>query len=109
MAYDEALAARVRRALGGRRDVEEKKMFGGLAFMLAGHMCCGLQKSDLILRLGKEGAAAALRDPATRYFDFTGKPMKTMVVVAAEAIADDSGLKSWLDRAVAFAGTLPPK
>jgi len=109
MAYDEALAERIRRHLSGRIDVEEKKMFGGLAFMLRGNMCCGIQKADLVLRLGKDRAADAVAEPVARYFDFTGKPMKTLVVVATEAIAEDEGLAAWLDRSVAFAESLPAK
>ena len=63
MSYDEALAARVRQILASRTDVEEKKMFGGLTFMLGGHMCCGVAGGELVLRLGKAGALEALEDP----------------------------------------------
>ena len=107
MAYSEKLAARVRRTLSGRSDVEEKKMFGGLAFMVAGNMCCGIMKEDLVLRLGPERGAKALEKPHTRPFDFTGKPMRGMV--AAEGIKSAGALRRWLGRAVDFAGSLPPK
>ena len=76
MAYDEKLAARVRGALAGRGGVEEKKMFGGLTFMLRGKMCCGVLKGDLVLRVGPDRAAGALKSPHARPFDFTGRPMK---------------------------------
>jgi len=109
MAYDEALADRIRDALAGRDDVTERKMFGGLAFMVGGNMCCGVIGSEAMLRLGEDGADAALDDPHARRMDFTGRPMKGMVYVAAPGVADDAGVRPWVDRAVAFAGSLPPK
>lgn len=109
MAYDETAAARIRAALGGRRHVTERKMFGGLAFLVRGNMCCGLLGSDLLLRLGPEGAAAALREPYVRAMDFTGKPLKSMVFVSAAGCESDGELRDWLGRAVAFAGKLPAK
>lgn len=84
-------------------------MFGGLAFLMRGHMCCGVVGDTLVVRLGNDGAAAALREPHTRPMDFTGKPMKSMVYVGPAALAEDSGLTHWLDRAIAFVATLPPK
>ena len=109
MAYDESLAARVRRALAPRPDVDERKMFGGLAFMLRGNMCCGVAGDTLMLRLGNEGAAAALEEPHTRPMDFTGKPMRSMVYVGSDGIAADDDLYRWINRAADFAATLPPK
>ncbi|MBI3127033.1 MAG: TfoX/Sxy family protein [Candidatus Tectomicrobia bacterium] len=108
MAYDEKLAARVRRALAGRRGIEEKKMFGGLTFMLRGHMCCGVLKDDLILRVGPGRAARALRSPHARPFDFTGRPMTGIVAVAPSGCRA-AALRRWLALAEDFASSLPPK
>src|SRR5438552_19054443 len=84
MAYDEQLAARVRACLEDRPDVVEKKMFGGLCFMVRGSMACGVLKDDLIVKVGKQGHEAALARPHTRVMDFTGRPMIGMVYVAPE-------------------------
>lgn len=108
MAYDEALADRVRDVLAGRA-VREQKMFGGLAFMVDGHMCCGLLGSDLMLRLGEPAADAALDEPHTRPMDFTGRPMRNLVVVEPAGAASDAALRAWIDRALAFVATLPPR
>ena len=109
MAYDETLAARIRRALTPRPDIDERKMFGGLAFMLRGNMCCGVVSDTLMLRLGNEGAAAALEEPHTRPMDFTGRPMKSMVYVDPGGTASDEDLYRWVNRGADFAATLPPK
>jgi TfoX/Sxy family transcriptional regulator of competence genes len=109
MAYDEALADRIRDALDARDDVTERKMFGGLAFMVGGNMCCGVIGSEAMLRLGEDGADAALDEPHTRPMDFTGRPMKGMVYVAAPGVQDGAAVGRWVERAVAFAGSLPPK
>lgn len=103
MPFDPGLADRIRATLGRLCPFEEKKMFGGIAFMVSGHMCCGVVKSDLMLRLGQAGAQAALREPHTRSMDFTGKPIKSMIYVNAEGIDSDEALDSWLRRAVQFA------
>ena len=108
MPYDEALAARVRAALD-REDVEEKRMFGGLTFMVNGLMCCGVAGSELMLRLGEAGASLALKEPHVRAMDFTGTPMKGYVFVGAGGLADDAVLQRWVRQAVAFVETLPPK
>src|ERR687898_3266955 len=109
MAYDENLADRLRAALATTPDVSERKMFGGLAFLVAGHMACGIVGNDLMLRLGEDGADAALDEPHTRPMDFTGKPMKSMVYVAPAGFAREQELRAWVDRAVAYARSLPPK
>jgi len=109
LAFDESLAARIRRALARRSGIDERRMFGGLAFLLRGHMCCGVVDDTLVLRLGNDGAAAALEEPHTRPMDFTGKPMKSMVYVGPDGIADDDDLHRWVNRAADFAATLPPK
>ncbi len=109
MAYDEKLAVRVRTAVGRRDDVTERKMFGGLAFMLHGNMACGIMKEDLMLRLGPEAAAKSLKQKHARPMDFTGRPMTGMLYVAKDGIRTAKQLRAWLDKAEAFADTLPPK
>jgi TfoX/Sxy family transcriptional regulator of competence genes len=109
MAYDERLADRIRGALAGWKAVSEKRMFGGIAFLLQGKMCCGVIKDLLVLRLGPQGAKIALRRPHAREMDFTGRPMKGMVYVEPEGIPTDIELQGWLEQAVQFAQTLPEK
>jgi len=109
MPYDQALARRVRRALADHPAVDEKKMFGGLAFMLAGHMCCGVVNDDLMVRVGPAQYEQALAQPYARPMDFTGRPMKGMVYVGSEALRSDADLAGWLRRGVEFAATLPAK
>jgi TfoX N-terminal domain len=108
MAYDERLADRVRGVLAPETGLTERKMFGGLAFMLDGHMCCGIVGEDLMLRLGVDGADAALERPHVRPMDFTGKPMAGMVYVSPAGVRG-TALSRWLERASAFVRTLPPK
>jgi TfoX/Sxy family transcriptional regulator of competence genes len=109
MAFDAELGDRVRQALGPRAAFTERAMFGGLAFMVGGHMTCGVIGDDLVLRLGPDGAEDALDQPGVRPMDFTGRPMKGYVYVATDAIGGDPALGGWLDRALAFVATLPPK
>ena len=109
MAYDEGLADRVREALSAHSDLSEREMFGGIAFMLAGNMACGVIGDDLMIRLGKEDAAKALEEPHTRPMDFTGKPMKTTVYVDPGGTASDSDLGGWVEAGAEFAESLPPK
>jgi hypothetical protein len=108
MAYDEALAQRIRDVTAGEPSLSERKMFGGLAFMLDGHMCFGVVGDELMLRLGADATQQALRHPHVRPMDFTGKPMKGMVYVEQEGLPGDA-LAHWLDKAAAFVRTLPPK
>ena len=109
MAYDEKLAERLRVVLKRRRGIEEKKMFGGLAFMLNGNMCCGVNKKNLVLRLGKHGAAEALNEPHTREMDFTGRSLKTMIYVSPTGYRRDTDLRRWVGRAADYAKSLPKK
>ena len=108
MAFDEQLAARVRRHLADRSDVTERRMFGGLTFMVRGHMCCGVQGDELILRLGPDGADEALASPHTRPMDFTGRRLAGFVTVSHNGLSGRA-LTRWLERAVAWAESLPPK
>ena len=108
MAYDERPAERVREVLLGEPGFGERKMFGGLAFMLDGHMCCGIVGGELMLRLGAEGADRALERAHVRPKDFTGRPMTGMVFVAPEGLRGGA-LRRWVGEAAAFVRTLPPK
>ena len=103
MAYDEHLAARIREAIGAREGVTAKEMFGGIAFMLHGNMCCGVVKDDLLLRLGPELGEEALREPHTRPMDFTGRPMRGLVYVDRAGTASAPDLERWVERAVTVA------
>ena len=109
MAYDVHLADRIRSILQSAGEFSEKKMFGGLAFMVNCRMCCGVLKTDLVLRLAPEEADAALREPHTRPMDFTGKPMKLMIYVSAIGTDSDQALATWVRSAVKFARIVPEK
>lgn len=105
MAYDEALADRVRAALGDRRDVVEKKMFGGLAFMVSGAMACGVLGEDLMARVGEVRLDRALARPHARVMDFTGRPSRNMVYVGPGGTKTVAAVKKWVDEAADFAET----
>ncbi|MCA9868023.1 MAG: TfoX/Sxy family protein [Anaerolineae bacterium] len=108
MAYNEDLAFRVREALALHSGVTERKMFGGLAFMVNGHMCCGVMGDELMIRVGPAQHEAALRLPHARTMDFTGKPMRGMIYVDADGTAGNE-LAEWVGRGLAFVDSLPPK
>jgi TfoX/Sxy family transcriptional regulator of competence genes len=107
MAVDEDLAARMRAALAGTGTVREVRMFGGLCFMLNGNMVAGTSKRGLLVRVGKDRQAAALAHGA-KPMEMTGRPMEGYVFIDPPP-QDDQGLRDWLDLAVAFVNTLPPK
>jgi hypothetical protein len=109
MAYDGVLADRVRLILKGCGGFSECRMFGGVAFMISGHMCCGVTKTDLVLRLPPDEVITALSRPHTRPMDFTGKPMKSMIFVDAHGSDSDQTLHEWVKSALTFVRTLPPK
>lgn len=109
MAFDAALADRVRRLLGNPDRIAERKMFGGLCFLLDGNMVVGVEKDRLMVRIGKAAYDAALAEPHARPMDFTGRPMAGYVFVAAAGLANDHILAGWIDRACAFVATLPAK
>jgi hypothetical protein len=109
MAYDEGLAQRIREVLGDDPGVLEKKMFGGLAFMIGGHMTVGITGEDLMARVGPEDYPDALARPGAREMDFTGRALKGFVYVGPEGIEDDEALAGWIARARTFTGSLPPK
>lgn len=109
MAYDEGVAHRVRESLEDRPDLSERKMFGGLCFMLGGNMCCGIVGDELMLRVGPDRYEDTLSRPHAREMDFTGRALKGMVYVAPAGFGSDEALEEWLRPAVDFAGGLPPK
>jgi len=108
MAYDEQLAERVREELQADPGFSERKMLGGLCFMLHGNMCAGVVGERLMLRLGEDAATAALQQPSVSPMDFTGRPMRAMVYVEGEGLTDGA-LARWVDQAATFARRLPPK
>ncbi|MFN7920642.1 MAG: TfoX/Sxy family protein [Bryobacteraceae bacterium] len=109
MAYDLGLADRVLRVVSRSGPVVERKMFGGISYMVNGHMCCGVVNTDLVLRLTPDAVAAALKKPHTRPMDFTGKPMKSMIYVSAAGLERDDQLEKWVGAAATCARSLPPK
>ena len=109
MPYDERLAERVLDILGAEPSLVQKKMFGGVAVMLQGNLACGVLRSDLMVRVGKDEYEAALARPHARPMDFTGRPMRGWVVVGPEATDDDASLEDWVATGAAYALSLPPK
>lgn len=109
MPYNTALADRIRPLCQSLPGCVEKKMFGGVGFLLGGNMCVGVWKEFLILRLGPEHGAAALLQPGVKEFDITGKPMRGWVMVDAADLHDRPALQAWIDQAVRFVRTLPVK
>src|SRR5687768_16269669 len=101
MAYDETLAQRVRWLLVEQEELRERKMFGGLAFMLRGNMCCGIVGDELMVRVGPEQYGAALAQSHARMIDFTGRPMTGLVMVTAEGLGSDEHLAAWVMQGVA--------
>jgi len=109
MAFDEKLAGRIRKRLSKRAGLVEKKMFGGVAFLLNGNMCCGVHGAEMIVRLPPEETDAALSERHTRLFDLTGHPMKGWILVEPKGLATDGQLGKWVGVATKYAASLPPK
>ncbi|HKO39079.1 MAG TPA: TfoX/Sxy family protein [Solirubrobacterales bacterium] len=109
MAFDETLADRIRDVLASRPELSERRMFGGIAFMLGGHMAVGVIGEDLMVRLDPLDAEKALDEPHARPMDFTGKPAKNMVYVDAEGTTSDEHLAAWVEAGADYASSLPPK
>jgi TfoX/Sxy family transcriptional regulator of competence genes len=107
VAYNELLAERIRATLADRTDVEEKRMFGGLTFMVAGHMCCGVLKNDLIVRIEPSEFETLVAQPHVRPFDFTGRPMQNMVYVEVDALSDPEALRTWVQRGTDYVAAHP--
>ena len=109
MAYDQGLAERIRGVLRDTPGVTEKSMFGGLAFLVRGHMCVGIVRDDLMVRVGADAHDRMVKAPHARVMDFTGRPMKGFLYVAADGYESDPDLHHWVAHALAFLSTLPAK
>jgi hypothetical protein len=109
MAFDEQLAHAVRNQLKNEPGLAEKKMFGGLAFMIKGNMCVGVIGAELIVRLPVHETEAALEEPGVRRFDMTGRPMKGWLMVEGSTVGDATSLRRWLRRSVRYVAALPKK
>jgi hypothetical protein len=109
MPYDAGLAQRLRESLTDVPDLSEKKMFGGLAFLVAGNLCVGVIGDELVARVGPDGFPAAVERAGARVFDFSGRPMKGWVMVRPEGFEDDDALGDWVGRSLTFARSLPPR
>lgn len=109
MAYDEGLAQRIREILEEKPGYDEKKMFGGVCFLLHGNMACGIMDYDIIVRVGPENYEKSLNLPHARKFDITGRPMKGWVMVSHKGHESDKDLDNWVHRGIDFALSLPPK
>jgi len=109
MAYDARLAERIRDLLDGTAGLEERRMFGGVAFLVKGHMACGIVKDDLMVRTGPEEYEKALQRPHARAMDFTGRPMKGFLYVSPEGCATMASLRGWVELGLRYANSLPPK
>jgi hypothetical protein len=109
MAFDDKLADRIRKQLGKRRGLTEKKMFGGLAFLLNGNMCCGVHGQEMIVRLDPEQTDEALRERHTRIFDLSGRPMKGWILVQSKGLTTEAALAKWIKIGLKYASSLPAK
>jgi TfoX N-terminal domain len=107
VAYDEGLASRVRAVLAARPGVDEKKMFGGVSFMVAGQMCCGVLKDDLVVRVGPERFDEDLSQPHVRAFDFSGRPSVGIIYVGCDGLVSDQALEAWVQRGLEYVSTHP--
>ena len=109
MAYDETLAARVRTILAAHKAVSEKRMMGGLCFMVGGNMCCGVTGGALMVRVGPEAYERTLGEPHVRPLEFGGRRPKAFVLVDAKGVPTKAKLVAWVGRGLAFVATLPKK
>ena len=109
MAYNEQLAERITEVLADRDGITSRKMFGGIAFMVDGNMCCGVVGDDLMVRVGPDAYPRAISMRGARPMDFTGRPSKGMVYVGAGALASQGELVDWVRRGLDYATSLPPK
>lgn len=109
MAYDERLAMRIRLLLQDLAAAEEKKMFGGVGYLVNGNMACGVNGRRLIVRLDPAEYEEALARPHVREFDMTGPPMKGWVTVEPAGVESDAALRAWVERGLRYVLTLPPK
>jgi TfoX/Sxy family transcriptional regulator of competence genes len=109
MAYDRALAERVRAELGAHPAVTEHEMFGGIAFLIAGNMAVGVTGGELMVRVGKDAHADTVSLPGARVFDMAARPMVGWLVVGPEGFPTEADFRAWIERGVTYAESLPPK
>jgi TfoX/Sxy family transcriptional regulator of competence genes len=109
VAYDEKTAERVRRALSGRRELVEKKMMGGICFMVSGNMCCGVTGSALMVRVGRDAYQRMLAQPHVRPMEFAGRRPTGFVLVDPAGYRTERALAAWVQRGIDFVSTLPVK
>ena len=109
MAYNDKSAERIRKHLKRRKGYAEKKMFGGICFLIDGNMACGITQNDLMVRVGPDAWDACIQEPHARAMDFTGKIMRGFVTVDSKGFETDDDLKAWLERGVKYARSLPAK
>ncbi len=109
MPYDRILAERIRKVMGARKGVSERQMFGGIGFLVNGNMCCGVHRTEMMVRLDPKSAEADLGRAHTREFDLTGRPMRGWILVASEGLASEDDVAYWVGRGFEFASTLPRK
>jgi TfoX/Sxy family transcriptional regulator of competence genes len=109
MAYDEVLAGRIRDLSADQPDLVEKKMFGGVGFMVHGNMACGVHKDMLVVRVSHEAYEEMIKYPHTKPFDLTGRAMKGWLLVEPDSLTNQADLKEWVEAGLNFALTLPPK
>ena len=109
MAYSEELAGRVRKQLGRRAGLAQKKMFGGLGFLINGNLSVAIRADELLVRVDPADSDAALKEPGARLFDMGGRTMKGWLLVDGAAVAEDAALQDWVARGTTYASTLPPK
>ena len=109
MAYDEDLADRIIAHLADQPTLMQKKMFGGISFMVQGNFCCGVVKNEICVRVGDDAYEDALAQPQVREMDFTGRPMSGWVFVGPDALEEDASLNGWIDKGLRYALALPAK
>ena len=110
MALDENLASRIRKSLAKRKGVVEKKMFGGIGFMVNGNMACGVMKDEMLVRVDPKETAAMVARPAARHFEMGGRQsQKGWILVGPKGLASDTDLAKWIDLGVKYASWLPAK
>jgi TfoX/Sxy family transcriptional regulator of competence genes len=109
MAFDEHTAERVRDILSKECVANERRMFGGLAFLVRGHMCCGIVGQDLVVRVGPNEHERALSQPHVRAMDFTGRPMKGFIYVSSAGYRSQADLRKWIKKGLRFISSLPGK
>lgn len=109
MGNDDTLVARVRALFACRKGTAEKRMFGGVSFLFNRHLCVGVRKGELIVRLGVGQEAESLGLPGVRPFDITGRPMRGWVMIDQSVLNDDEVLAEWVEKGIRLCRTLPPK